>query len=221
MKIGELSVHNAIGVLLPGNSGSAPSRLLILMSRNIFFLPILVFLFPLYMMAAVATSSTAKFPRSTSSWQRSDKILDVLLPRYYEYDLGEFYDKPADQKSTCFRDDPELSMGDDGDSMYAETLLNSDFMAWLNNEDDDKHQSSSSSHTWSALERLRMLVAHTATPSFMLPPPPEISQVPTPSFRSSSSSSSSSQQQQKYHSTVYPNPTTATADVKGKGKATK
>ncbi|KAI7879070.1 hypothetical protein K492DRAFT_178961 [Lichtheimia hyalospora FSU 10163] len=177
-------------------------------------------------MAAVASSSTAKFPRSTSSWQRSDKILDVLLPRYYEYDLGEFYDKPADQKSTCFRDDPELSMGDDGDSMYAETLLNSDFMAWLNNDDDDdKNRSSSSSHSWSALERLRMLVAHTATPSFMLPPPPEISQVPTPSFRSSTTSSSSSstlhsQQQQQYRSTVYPNPTTAT-DVKGKGKATK
>ncbi|CDH60040.1 predicted protein [Lichtheimia corymbifera JMRC:FSU:9682] len=183
-------------------------------------------------MAAVASSSTAKFPRSTSSWQRSDKILDVLLPRYYEYDLGEFYDKPADRKSTCFRDDPELSMGDDGDSMYAETLLNSDFMAWLNNEDDDKNRSSSSSssssHSWSALERLRMLVAHTATPSFMLPPPPEISQVPTPSFRSSSSVSSSStttttihpQKQQQYHSTVYPNPTT-NADVKGKGKATK
>ena len=114
-----------------------------------------------------------RFPKSgsssSSSWQRSDSVIDVLLPRYYEDEL----DTDHFQESPCRSKELEH---DDGDTLYAEALLNSDFLAWLNSDDTNISTTSSSSSTTAtpsststALERLRMLVAH-ASPA-PLPPP--------------------------------------------------
>ncbi|KAI9316469.1 hypothetical protein BX666DRAFT_2028004 [Dichotomocladium elegans] len=164
-----------------------------------------------------SSSSSSKFPRSTGAWQRSDKVLDVLLPRYYESDLEDFYDnKPPEP--TFRQDDPELTMGDDGDAMYAETLLNSDFLSWLNKDDACATTAQPSSRSWTALDRLRMLVAHTTAPSIMLLPLPLSPDPPaSPStFRSSSAVSASALPNQQL--TIHPSQHSI-VDQKGKGKS--
>ncbi|KAI8391292.1 uncharacterized protein BYT42DRAFT_556335 [Radiomyces spectabilis] len=144
----------------------------------------------------MAVSSSKAFPRS-QPWQRSERVIDVLLPKYYEYDMLDdpghgnfsFRSTTTNPQSQTMTMDDELCMGDDCDALYTETLLNSDFMDWLYNE----HSPSTSS---TSLERLRMLVAHVS--QAILPPltkiqePPLISQNTTPSFRSSTSTTTSS-----------------------------
>lgn len=162
---------------------------------------------------ATASSSKSGFPRT----QRHDAVLDVLLPRFYEYDMMSDQDHDTNFRRSS-GSDPELAVEDD--ALYAETLLNSDFAAWLKADEDDPSSSSSCSTT--SLERLRMLVAHIGqslqpAPTLLSLPP---SSTPT-SFRSASqhSSPSSSASSSSTASPSIPVHTPRQADMKGKKKS--
>ncbi|ORY95806.1 hypothetical protein BCR43DRAFT_493622 [Syncephalastrum racemosum] len=166
------------------------------------------------MPVATASSSKSGFPRT----QRHDTVLDVLLPRFYEYDMMSDQDHDSNFRRSP-GSDPELAVEDD--ALYAETLLNSDFAAWLKTDEDNPSSSTSCSTT--SLERLRMLVAHIGqslqpTPTLLSLPPSSaptnfrsVSQQPSPSSSSSSSPSSASPS--------IPVHTPRQVDMKGKKKS--
>ncbi|KAF7723429.1 hypothetical protein EC973_002028 [Apophysomyces ossiformis] len=168
-----------------------------------------------------ATLASKGFPRS-----HTDTVLDVLLPRYYEYDMNTFR-----ESTRTAIDDPELCMNDDYDAMYTEALLHSEFMHWIDSDKSDlatgfpsSSSSSSSSSTStssscsttpssaSSLDRLRMVLAHFSQ-TLTLPPPPSTvttTTTTTSSFRSPPSA----------HTTSSPHINVPIyRDVKGKKKA--
>ncbi|KAI9010004.1 hypothetical protein CLU79DRAFT_839809 [Phycomyces nitens] len=109
-------------------------------------------------------------PRS-HQWHHQNQTLDLLLPRYYENDLtlGDSSDSsdsirlpPTDSFRSTTRPtrDPELAMGD-CDAMYADTLLNSEFMDWLQKDTlNPTTQSANNLFCPPTIDRLRMLLGH-------------------------------------------------------------
>ncbi|OAD65832.1 hypothetical protein PHYBLDRAFT_189478 [Phycomyces blakesleeanus NRRL 1555(-)] len=122
-------------------------------------------------------TSTKSLPHH--QWHHQNQTLDFLLPKYYEHDLTQedhdINDSIQLPHISSFRStnrparDPELAMGD-CDAMYAATLLNSEFVDWLQKDSLDNSCSSDSSNPTAqsasslfclpTIDRLRMLLGH-------------------------------------------------------------